>query len=163
MTIRAGDTRTRIHGGSSRAREIQMADKTVRLSDSGLIEVQLKDLGAGKYAVMIGGDVEVASFPSDLRTAVNKHRRVTLNATPSTPTPVAIPDSARGIRIYPQSNDVRFGLGESPPAAVATADWGIGSFAKADQWEVRVLPTSTGRELRLISTVASVVVDLEVF
>ena len=99
---------------------------------------------------------------------------ITLSATPGTVTSVVLPTTAKGIKLYPRSNHIRFSINTST-AAVATvaandqtvvaADLAVGGIAKADLWEIRLLPAykDAARTLYLRSTTASVVVDLEVF
>jgi hypothetical protein len=107
---------------------------------------------------------------ADAQTGALASIEITLSATPGTVTTVTIPDTARGIRLYPRSNAIRFAIGEDP-AAVATSSsttiaasaLAVGGIAKADQWEVRLLETGTDRTVRLRSATASVVVDLEAF
>jgi hypothetical protein len=111
-----------------------------------------------------------AGLNADARTGALASIEITLSGTPGTVTTVTIPDTARGVRLYPRSNAIRFAIGEDP-AAVATSSsttiaataLAVGGIAKPDQWEVRLLEAGTGRTVRLRSTTASVVVDLEVF
>lgn len=95
---------------------------------------------------------------------------ITLSNTPGTVTSVTIPDTARGIRLYPRSDGVRFAVGEDPAAVgasssttIAASAFGTGGIAKPDQWETRLLEAGTSRTVRLRSTTADVVVDMEVF
>jgi hypothetical protein len=111
-----------------------------------------------------------AGLNADARTGALASIEITLSGTPGTVTTVTIPDTARGVRLYPRSNAIRFAIGEDP-AAVATSSaatiaatvLAAGGIAKADQWEVRLLEAGTDRTVRLRSATASVVVDLEVF
>jgi hypothetical protein len=111
-----------------------------------------------------------AGLNADARQGALASIEITLSATPGTVTTVTIPDTARGVRLYPRSNAIRFAIGEDP-AAVATSSsttiaasaLAVGGIAKADQWEVRLLETGTDRTVRLRSATASVVVDLEAF
>jgi hypothetical protein len=95
---------------------------------------------------------------------------ITLSGTAGTVTTVTIPDTARGIRLYPRSDAIRFAVGENPAAVgtsssttIAASSLAVGGIAKSDQWEVRLLEAGTSRTVRLRSTTASVVVDMEVF
>lgn len=104
---------------------------------------------------------------------------ITLSGTPGNLTTVTLPTTAKGFRLYPRTNHVRFAVYNSDSArtlaavatdsdgTVAAADLAIGGIAKNDQWETRLLPAepqgSVGRVLTLRSTTASVVVDLETF
>jgi hypothetical protein len=111
-----------------------------------------------------------AALNADARTGALLSIEITLSGTAGTVTTVTIPDTARGVRLYPRSDAIRFAIGEDP-AAVATSSattiaataLAVGGIAKADQWEVRLLEAGTGRTVRLRSATASVVVDLEVF
>jgi hypothetical protein len=111
-----------------------------------------------------------AALNADARTGALLSIEITLSGTAGTVTTVTIPDTARGVRLYPRSDAIRFAIGEDP-AAVATSSattiaataLAVGGIAKADQWEVRLLEAGTERTVRLRSATASVVVDLEVF
>ena len=88
-----------------------------------------------------------------------------------------VPSCAKGFRIYPRTNHVRFSvqIGNSSnfPEAVGTVSSGaevtssslkVGGIAKNDLWETRLLPyDGRQRYLYLRSTTSSVVVDLEFF
>lgn len=104
----------------------------------------------------------------------------TLSATPGTLKTIDIPDTAKGFKLYPRTNHIRFAVyqanSERVLAAVATSaagsntiadtDLAIGGIAKNDMWEVRLLPPKTPettRVLTLRSTTGSVVVDVEFF
>jgi hypothetical protein len=131
----------------------------IKLTDSG------ESLSDGTALYTIG-----AGLNADARQGALASIEITLSATPGTVTTVTIPDTARGIRLYPRSNAIRFAIGEDP-AAVATSSsttiaasaLAVGGIAKADTWEVRLLEAGSSRTVRLRSTTASVVVDLEVF
>jgi hypothetical protein len=63
---------------------------------------------------------------------------------------VAIPTWAKGVRLRP-SADVRFALGEDPPAVepakagnAALTDFGIGNYAIASEWTKYLLPARAG-------------------
>jgi hypothetical protein len=106
----------------------------------------------------------------DTRSSYLSSIEITLSATPGTVTTVSLPDETIGFRLYPRSNACRFAVGKVP-AAVATSGatsipasaLATGGIAKADAWETRLLETGQSRTLRLRSTTASLVVDLEVF
>ena len=113
---------------------------------------------------------------NDLTSALNDtgnsfRRPIILSGTPGTITTVAIPDSAKGFKLYPQSNDVSFAVNQTLVAAPAndsdttilSTDWVVGAFAKGNTCETRLLPPSTSRTLQILSATASVVVELEVF
>lgn len=101
-------------------------------------------------------------FGPDAAPGTLQHRRVTLGS-PGTVTTLALPDAVKGVRISPTGGTCRFAISEDPAAAVATDSWGAGGFATADEWNVRLLPPTTGRDLRLISETDALVVDVEVF
>lgn len=106
-------------------------------------------------------------------TGAEKSIEITLSGTPGTETTITIPSDAVGFKIYPRSSSVRFAVNASPAAVatdsdgtVAATDLAIGGIAKANQWEVRILPPegqSGTRILKIESATASVVVDFEVF
>jgi hypothetical protein len=131
----------------------------IKLTDSG------ESLSDGTALYTIG-----AALNADARTGALASIEITLSGTPGTVTTVTIPDTARGVRLYPRSNAIRFAIGEDP-AAVATSSsttiaasaLAAGGIAKADTWEVRLLEAGSSRTVRLRSATASVVVDLEVF
>lgn len=102
----------------------------------------------------------------------------TLSATPGNLTTITVPSTAKGFKLYPRINHVRFAVYPSGTvrtlAAVATDSTGtvaasafaIGGIAKNDQWEVRLLPPTRSGETRVLtlrSITASVIVDVEVF
>lgn len=113
----------------------------------------------------------------DALTGALAHARATLNATPETLTTLQIPSWARGFRLWPTGAQIRFAVGEDPgalyaPAAAGagvaqdllSANYGVGAIAKPDTWETRLLtPSFAARTLRLRSTTASVVVDVDFF
>lgn len=110
------------------------------------------------------------TLASDARTGALSSIQVTLSGTPGTVTTITLPDTARGVRLYPRTSNVRFAVGEDPAAVgtssattVAASVFAVGDVAKADQFEVRILESGTSRTLRLRSTTASVVVDVSVF
>ena len=119
--------------------------------------------------------IESQSFSDTLN---EKSIEVTLSATPGNLTTVTLPDNAKGFKLFPRTNHVRFAVyydgtvrtlaavATDSDGTVAAADLAIGGIAKNDMWEVRLLPgdsINTDRILTLRSTTASVVVDLEVF
>jgi hypothetical protein len=138
------------------------------------LPVRLIDTGdttdGGDAIYRLGTTADDVALAADARNGALASIEVTLSATPGTVTSVTIPDDARGVRLYPRSNAIRFAVGEDP-AAVATSSsttipastLAVGGIAKADQWEVRLLESGTSRTVRLRSATASVVVDMEVF
>lgn len=102
---------------------------------------------------------------------------VTLSATAGLVSTVTVPSWAKGFRLYPRSNHIRFsvqiGTTERAVEAVGTATAGaavstttvnVGGIAKNDVWETRLLPADNRpRYIYLRSTTTSVVVDLEFF
>ena len=107
---------------------------------------------------------------ADARTGALFSLSVTLSGTPNTVTTITLPDNARGFRLYPTSNDVRFAVGENPATlatatatTIAAAAFGVGGIAKGDQFETRLLEAGTSRTLRLSSATASTVVTAETF
>lgn len=95
---------------------------------------------------------------------------ITLSGTPGTVTTVTVPNDAKGFRLYPRSNAVRFAVG-STVAAVATSSsttiaataFAVGGIAKANIWETRLLPSGSSRTVTINSPSASVVIDMEIF
>lgn len=117
---------------------------------------------------------QLTGLNADARTAALASLEITLSATPGIVTVVTLPDTVRGFRLYPRSNNCRFAVGEIPTVvatvaagtqavAAATLAASIGGIAKADAWEVRLLDAGTARTLQLKSLTASHVVDLETF
>jgi hypothetical protein len=108
---------------------------------------------------------------SDLRPGAVRSCEVTLSSSAGTVTVVTLPSTARGVRLFPRTNHVRFSLDHAPVAvgtdtttAVAVAKLTQGGVAKADQWTTRSLPGDrVAHTLQLRSTTASVVVDIEVW
>lgn len=111
-------------------------------------------------------------------TGNEKSMELTLSGTPNTITTVTIPSGSLGFKLYPRTNHVRFGvyLSDSPRSVVVVStsaltvvpasQFSVGGIAKPDQWETRILPTErlgADRIIKLLSTTASVVVDLEFF
>lgn len=106
-------------------------------------------------------------------TGNEKSLEITLSATPGTITNITLPDAAKGFRLFPRTNHIRFSVNNTSPAAVGTvaandqtvvaADFAVGGIAKADLWETRLLPHGKNRTLSLRSITGSVVVDCEVF
>lgn len=118
----------------------------------------------------VSTDYQPVGFDADAVSGELSSLEVTLSGTPGTVTTITLPNTARGIRLFPRSNHIRFAIGESPAAVgasssqtVAAAAFGAGGIAKADLWEVRLLEAGASRTLRLRSTTASVVVDIECF
>lgn len=95
--------------------------------------------------------------------------QVTMGTTPAV-TKINIPDTAKGFRLYPRVNDIRFSVNEtvtavqsSSAATVTTSLFGQGGIAKAEMWETRLLMSGVGRFLTLISATSSTVVEVEIF
>lgn len=115
--------------------------------------------------------VESRSAESYVDTGNEKSIEITLSGTPGEITVVTLPDTAKGFKLYPRTNGVRFSVNNTSPAAVATSSTtpiaasalAVGGIAKPDMWETRLLPNGTARTLSLRSATASVVVDLEVY
>lgn len=105
--------------------------------------------------------VAVEVVGADARQGALVSSEVTLSGTPGTVSSVTLPDSAQGFRIFPRSNAVRFAIGEDPAAVGTGGTFTVGGVAKADAWETRTLDAGASRTLRLRSTVASVVIDVE--
>ena len=117
----------------------------------------------------IQATLDVALTP-DARAGALGSIEITLSGTPGTVTTVTIPDTAQGFRLYPRANACRFAVGEDPAAVgasssttIAAAAFGAGGIAKPDQWETRLIAPGAGRTVRLRSTTASLIVDMEVF
>ena len=116
-------------------------------------------------------DLAGRQFESYVDTGAEQSIEITLSGTPGTVTTVTLPAAAKGFKLYPRTNHVRFSVDNTSLAAVATSSaatiaasaFAVGGIAKGDMWETRLLPSATTRTLSLRSTTASVVVDLEVF
>ena len=119
-------------------------------------------------------DLEARQMESYSDTGNEKSIEVTLSGTPGTLTTITVPAWAKGFKLYPRSNAVRFAVGKSTRTAAAVgassgaslteSDMGVGGICKADMWETRLLPSNTtGRVMTLRSTTASVVIDVEFF
>lgn len=76
--------------------------------------------------------------------------------TVNTTATIAIPSWARGFRLYPSSNDIRFAVGEAP-AAIGAGTLTVGHTAKADSWETRLLE-SGATNVQLLSTASTTVI-----
>jgi hypothetical protein len=107
---------------------------------------------------------------ADARTGKLFSLSATLSDTPGTVTTITLPDSARGIRLNPTSDDIQFAVGEDPDVLATSSDttiavdtFGVGGIAKGDAWEVRLIEDGTARTLHLASATASVVVTVETF
>ena len=74
---------------------------------------------------------------------------------------VAVPDWANGFRLRP-SADTRFAVGEDPAASGAET-LTTGNTAYANETEVRLLESGTGRTLRLLTTSAGSTVGVGFF
>lgn len=116
------------------------------------------------------GEINQRQWESYQDTSFEKSIEITLSGTPGTNTTVTLPDDAKGFRLYPRSNHIRFAV-NATCAAVATSSsttiaasaLAIGGIAKNDIWETRLLPAGSSRTLSLESATGSVVVDLETF
>lgn len=107
-------------------------------------------------SMVVGSDGRLSSnFGPDTPDQLPQSGRWTVNLTSD----IAIPDSARIIRIRPVTNEVRYCMGAAPAAAGANA-FSLGGIALADQWETFIPETGVGRHLRLLATV-STSVDVE--
>ena len=92
-------------------------------------------------------------------------------STAGTVTTVTLPDSAKGFKLYPRTNNVRFSVNNTAAAAVGTSSatsiaasaLTVGGIAKENAWETRLLPPGTSRTLTIRSVTSSVVCDLETF
>lgn len=92
---------------------------------------------------------------------------ITLSATPETVTTVAIPDTARSFRVFPDA-DIRFAINEDPVAAEAVTDTtvglddlSVGGVGVSSVWSEHTLESGTGRTLRLIGASGSETVYVE--
>lgn len=108
---------------------------------------------------------------------------VTLSGSAGTVTSITLPRWAKGFRLKPATNAGRFSVGRTPAAqaaktatTLATSDFAEGAAMEADVWEARLLPSvarkadgtvdpssAAGRVLKLRSTTASLVVQVELF
>lgn len=84
----------------------------------------------------------------------------TLSASPGTITTINIPDGVRIVTLLP-SDLIRVSYGKNP-AAVGSGSFADGAPVEAGTRRSFILPTGTGRDIRLRSTVASVTVTVEV-
>lgn len=84
----------------------------------------------------------------------------TLSGTPGTITTISIPDTARIVTLLPSAL-IRVSYGKNP-AAVGAGAFADGSPVEAGTRRSFILPTGTGRDIRLRSTVASPTVTVEV-
>lgn len=116
-------------------------------------------------------DTHIARLAADARSGKVKSIKVTLQAAPGTVTSVAVPESARGVRLYPDKQ-LRFAVDENPAveatsAAVSVAESAMaaGGYAAAEEWEVRLLEEYNGaaRTVRLIGAAGNEVVLVEFF
>ena len=100
---------------------------------------------------------EKRHLESYVDTGVEKSIEITLSGTPGTVTTITLPDTAKGFKLYPRTNHIRFSVNNTSPAAVATSSSGTiaasafaaGGIAKNDAWETRLLPTGASRTLSL--------------
>lgn len=97
-----------------------------------------------------------------------RHVRVTMGLAGAVHA-ITLPAGSRGFRLKPVGNPCRFAVDENPGALAASSAtpvpasaWGVGGWAVADVWEVRLVE-STATEVRLVSETASLVVDVEAF
>jgi len=103
---------------------------------------------------------------------------ITLSAAAGTVSTVTIPSWAKGFRLYPRTNHIRFSVREvsdtvdvvlstvttSSILIITSTDPARGGIAKANLWETRLLPfDGTTRTIHFMSATASVVLDLEFF
>jgi hypothetical protein len=115
--------------------------------------------------------LEARQIESYVDTANESSLEVTLSGTPGTVTTITLPNTAKGFKLYPRTNHIRFSVNNTSTAAVGTSSsttvaasvFAVGGIAKNDMWETRLLPNGASRTLSLRSTTASVVVDVEVF
>lgn len=116
-------------------------------------------------------DTYVARLAADARSGKIKSIKVTLSGTAGTVTSVTVPDSARGVRMYPDKQ-VRFAVDENPAAeatssstTVTSAALATGGYAAAAEWEARLLEEYNGaaRTVRLMGAIGSEVVLVEFF
>jgi hypothetical protein len=84
----------------------------------------------------------------------------TLSGTPGNITTISIPDGVRIVTLLPSAL-VRVSYGKNP-AAVGSGAFADGSPVEAGTRRSFILPTGTGRDIRLRSTVASPTVTVEV-
>lgn len=109
-------------------------------------------------------------FPPDVNQGVLKSVAITMPGA-GTVCVITLPDTATGLRLFPNTNPVRFAIGEDPAAvgapgaaaAIAATAFTVGSIAKEDQWETRILPPGAGRTLRLLSLVNAAVIEVDTF
>ena len=126
------------------------------------------------------GQTKAREFESYVDTGFEQSAEVTLSASAGQISTVTVPSNAKGFRMYPRTNAIRFSveLGTSESrvvaavgtvstgAAIAESDLTNGGVVKPDAWETRLLPATTPSVQRFIylrSITASVVVDFEIF
>ncbi len=116
-------------------------------------------------------DTYMVRLAADLRSGKVKSIQVTLPMAAGTPTCLAIPAWARGMRVYPDK-DLRLGIDENPAADAASSDteiaeaaYATGGYALAGRWEVRLLEEYSGAErtLRLTGAAGDEVALVEFF
>jgi len=128
-----------------------------------LVKVALKDNLDGTFSEATGtggGGSGSISLKPDAVTGKLTGGRYTL-ASASTVVTINIPDFAYGLRLRPTA-DTRFAIGENPVAAGVDA-LTVGNTAYANETEVRLLDTGTGRTLRLLTSLAGSTVGVSFF
>ncbi len=95
-------------------------------------------------------DTYTSRLAADARSGKLKSIKVTLSGTAGTVTSIAVPNTARGVRVYPDK-EVRFAVDEDPAAeatssaaGVAEAAMAVGGYAAAAEWEARLLEEYNG-------------------
>lgn len=117
----------------------------------------------------------IVRLKHDAANAALWHIDITLDSTVETVTRVAIPDSARGVKLYSISS-YRFGINEDPtsPRAtdtntthaakdVAVGALGVGGIGIAGTPEIRLVASGAGRKIHLRSSTASALISVEFF
>lgn len=141
----------------------------------------LKISGTDKSLVNVSADAPLPiGFTPDVTMGKLTSASITTPAAANGIRRVEVPTWARGVKMYANANNSRFGLGTSatsnaPEAVdtltaiaanttdVLTSAFVDGGFLKKDSWEVRLLATGTVRWLYLQGITASTVIDVEFF
>lgn len=75
--------------------------------------------------------------------------------------PISLPEGARGFRLWPYEDPIRFAV-DGNPAANGENQLAAGGFAQPGQWETRILPPGS-TTLRLRSAESEALCQVEIF
>ncbi len=161
-------------------------DSPVATCHRGFFEVKMKKLIIVSIFLMCAAVSHAASnkgmadrqWESYSDTGKEKSIELTLSSSAGVVSTVTVPSWAKGFRLYPRTNAIRFSVRlesnssdvnisstvASSAISIAEDNLGRGGIAKPDGWETRLLPAdATTRLLYLRSATSSVVVDVEFF